>query len=57
MLMTMKQMKHLDPDGEETYRFNDDGTVSNEERQNLVDLDSFFVSLFGKHMITNYEDL
>ena len=56
MLLTFEQMKHLEPDGEDTYIFKWKG-VATEEIQELLELDESYVDLYGKHMITNYEDL
>ena len=57
MLLTMEQMKYLEPDGDDTYKFKGDGNASKEERQKLIELDESCVDLYGKHMITNYKDL
>lgn len=57
MLLTFKQMKHLEPYGEDTYKFKGKGVATEEEIQELLELDESYVDLYGKHMITNYEDL
>lgn len=57
MILTMEQMKYLEPDGKETYRFNDDGKATKEEKQKLIELDESYVDLYGYHMITNYKEL
>lgn len=57
MILTMEQMKHLETDGDDTYKFIDDGNTSKEERQKLIELDESYFDLYGKHMIENYKDL
>ena len=57
MLLTMKQMKYLEPDGEDTYKFVGTDKATEEERQELKELDSSYIDLYGKHMITNYKEL
>ncbi len=56
MLLTKKQMKHLvlDDDG---FRFVADGTVTNEERQMLLDLDASYFEVYNQHVITNLCEL
>ncbi len=57
MLLTYKQMKYLEPDGEDTYKFNGKDVATDEEKEKLLELDKSYVFLHGKHMITNPEDL
>jgi len=57
MILTMEQLKHLEPFGEETYKFIDNGKVTRKEKQDLIDLDESYVFLYGFHMIENYKDL
>lgn len=57
MLLTYEQMKYLEPDGEDTYKFIGKDEATDEEKEKLVELDESFVDLYGKHMVTNYKDL
>ena len=57
MILTNEQMKHLEVDGNETYRFTGHESATAEERQELKELDESSVDLYGFHMITNYKDL
>ena len=57
MILTMEQMKHLKADGAETYKFIGQDTATEEEKQELLELDESCVELYGTHMITNYEEL
>ena len=57
MLLTYEQMKHLEADGEESFRFVDNGEVSNEEKAELIELDADYFEIYQEHIITNIEDL
>ena len=57
MLLTMKQMKYLEPDGEDTYKFIGKDKATEDEKQELKEIDESYVDLYGKHMITNYEEI
>lgn len=57
MILTYEQMKYLEADGEETYKFTGQGEATEEEKQQLLELDEAYLDLQGKHMITNHEDL
>lgn len=57
MILTMEQMKYLEADGKETYKFTGHESATAEERQELKELDESAVDLYGFHMITNYKDL
>lgn len=57
MLLTMEQCKYLKPDGEDTFKFKDNGKATEKEKQKLRELDESYVYLQGHHLITNYEDL
>ena len=57
MLLTMEQLKYLESDSEDTYKFIGHSEANNDERQKLKELDESYVDLYGKHMITNYKEL
>ena len=57
MLLTSEQMKHLELDGEDQFRFVNDGSATNEEKQSLLDLDDDYVAIYNTHLITNYQEL
>jgi len=57
MLLTMKQMKYLEPHGEDTYKFIGKDLATEDEKQDLKEIDESFVDLYGKHMIINHEEL
>ena len=57
MILTMEQMKYLEANGKETYKFTGHESATAEERQELKELDESAVDLYGFHMITNYKDL
>lgn len=57
MLFSFDQMKHLVPDGEETYKFVPNGTVTKKEKQTILDMDADFFEINQQHLITNIEDV
>ena len=57
MLLTMKQMKHLEPIGDYRFRFVENGKVTDNERQELLDLDASYFEVYQFHIITNLEEL
>lgn len=57
MILSMDQMKYLEPDGEDAYKFNGKDVATDEEKEKLLELDESAVELYGKHIITNYEEL
>lgn len=57
MILTNEQMKYLEADGKETYKFVGHDVATEKERQELKELDESAVELYGFHMITNYKDL
>lgn len=57
MLYKMEQLKWLEVDGEETYKFVGKGKATAKEIENLIIMDETSVDLYGFHLITNYEDL
>ena len=50
-------MKHLEPDGEGTYRFVDNGKVTAKEKRELLDLDDAYYEVYQYHIITNLDEL
>lgn len=57
MLLTVEQMKHLEPEGEETFRFVDNGNVTEKEKAEIFEMDEDFFEVYNKHLITNLEEL
>lgn len=57
MLLSLDQLKHLEPDGEEKYKFVDDGSVTDKEKVKIVEMDADFFEVYGEHIITNLEKL
>lgn len=57
MLLKLEQMKYLEADGDDTYKFTGKDKASDEEKQKILELDESYVDLYGKHMITNLKDL
>lgn len=57
MILTYEQMKYLEVDGEETYRFTGKREATKEEKEQLREIDESFLELNGRHLITNYSDL
>ncbi len=53
MLLTVEQMKHLELDGEEGFRFVPHGKITDRERQMLLDLDADYFTVYNQHIITN----
>ena len=50
-------MKHLELDGDECFKFVDDGNVTKSEKKELIELDSAYYEVYQYHIITNIEDL
>lgn len=57
MILTFEQLKHLEAVGEDTYKFIGKDKATDEEIKELVELDESYVDVYGKHMITNHEEL
>jgi len=58
MLLTHEQTKHLNAGAnDDSFIFLDDGTVTDAERQALIDRDNFMLEQEGYHFIDNYRDL
>ena len=57
LLFERSQLKHLESDGEGKFKFIDNGAVSDEERQQLIDLDAEYYDIYQYHIITNHEKL
>lgn len=57
MLLSLDQLKHLEPDGEEKYKFVDDGSVTDKEKAKILEMDADFFEVYGEHIITNLEEL
>lgn len=57
MLLKYQQMKYLKVADQDSYRFEDNGKATKEEKQELKELDEAYVFINGKHMIVNYEQL
>jgi len=59
MLLSVEKTKHLSVPGVNDYSwvFVDDGTVTDAERQELIESDNSCLELFGYHFIDNYQDL
>lgn len=59
MLLKREQGKHLKVADieDDTYYFVNDGTATEEDKEKLRKLDCDYVSIYGKHMILNYQDL
>jgi hypothetical protein len=58
MLLTSEQMKHLNKGvNDYSFVFLDNDTVTDAERQWLMDMDSFILDNMGYHFIDNYQDL
>ena len=57
MLFTKEQLRNLEADGEETFKFVDNGKISAKEKQRILDLDNDFFEIYGKHIITNHHEL
>lgn len=57
MLLTMEQMKYLEPVSDDMYIFTGKGKATKKEIEDIKDLDESAVFLYGKHMISNLKDL
>jgi hypothetical protein len=58
MLLTYEQMKYLNKGvNDDSFVFLDDSTVTDTERQELIDMDNFWLEIEGHHFIDNYQDL
>jgi hypothetical protein len=57
MLLTKEQMKYLETDGNECFRFVDDGKATKSEKEELLKLDEEYFEIYQHHIITNLEDL
>jgi hypothetical protein len=58
MLLTYKQTKHLSAGvNDDSFVFHDDDSVTDVERQSLIDRDNFMLEQEGYHFIDNYRDL
>ncbi len=57
MLFTMDQLKHLEANKDDTYRFIGQEAATEREREMLREFDETYISMNGKHLITNYEEL
>lgn len=57
MLFTRKQLKHLEADGNDKFRFVDNGNVTEREKKDLLELDAAMFEIYEYHIITNLEDL
>jgi len=58
MLLTEEQMKHLNIGASDySWVFLDDDTVTDAERQWLIQFDDFWFEEVGCHAIDNYQDL
>lgn len=57
MLLAKELLRHLEADGEEKFKFVDNGNVSAKEKQRLLDLDNDFFEIYREHIITNLEEL
>ena len=57
MILTTKQMKHLELYDSERFMFVATGHVTPEEKQNLYELDADYFEVLGFHIIINYDEL
>lgn len=57
MLLSIEQCKYLETDGDEQYRFVGNGKATEQEKEQLKELDESYLDVYGFHMITNYKDL
>jgi len=59
MLLSVEETKHLSVPGVNDYSwvFVDDGTVTDAERQMLIESDNIMLEMEGYHFIDNYQDL
>lgn len=57
MLLTKEQMKHLEPDGDKKFRYINDRSATEDEKQDLRDLDAGFYDVYQEHIITNWEQI
>ena len=57
MLLTFKQMKYLQVDKKDTFKFVDNGNSTAEERKELLELDEDYFEIYGHHIISNFEEL
>ena len=57
MLLTKKQTKYLEAAGENKFKFIDNGTVSDKEKDYLFQLDADFFEVYQHHVIVNYKEL
>ena len=57
VLLTTKQMKHLESDGEDCFKFVDNGHVTEREKKELLELDADYYEVYQYHIITNIEEL
>lgn len=57
MILTNEQVKWLEADGDEQFRFIGQNRATKEEKSELKDLDDSYLDLNGAHLISNFEDL
>lgn len=50
-------MKFLEPDGDERFKFIDNGKATSTEKKELLELDEDFFEIYQYHIITNIEKL
>lgn len=57
LLFTHEQLKHLVPDGEDKFKYVEEGVATEEEKQALREMDADFFELCHEHIITNPKDI
>ena len=57
MIFDHEQLKHLEVDGEDTFKYVENGVATEEEKQELRDLDDDYFQMFGFHIITNLDEI
>ena len=57
MRLQKEQAKHLELNSNGDLEFIDNGNVTKEERNELIEIDSDYITMYGEHFISNYEEL
>lgn len=57
MLLTKDQLKYLETDGNDYFKFVDNGKATKSEKEKLLELDEEYFEIYQHHIITNLEDL
>ena len=57
MLLTHDQCKYLEADGDKNFRYVGHGIATEAEKQELLELDEYFLAVYQEHIITNWDEI